>query len=108
MMRQITESDWKLFRQLQPVALDRFCQRVLSEVGGLASAAGRSSYERYVAVSQVMARRDKELANAFDNPRRSTALGQLVWIQSHKLLTDEEFARFSPDTRDVVQFLLAG
>jgi hypothetical protein len=67
MMRQITESDWKLFRQLQPVALDRFCQRVLSEVGGLASAAGRSSYERYVAVSQVMARRDKELANAFDN-----------------------------------------
>ena len=32
MQRTITEPDWKVFRQLHPVALDRFCQRVLAEV----------------------------------------------------------------------------
>lgn len=30
MEREIRESDWKLFRQLRPLALDRFCQRVLA------------------------------------------------------------------------------
>ena len=28
----IPERDWKLFRQLQPLALERFCEKVLSEI----------------------------------------------------------------------------
>ena len=32
MQRTISESDWKLFRQLHALALERFCERVLSEV----------------------------------------------------------------------------
>jgi hypothetical protein len=32
MTREINESDWKLLRQFQPLALERFCQRVLAEV----------------------------------------------------------------------------
>jgi len=35
----------------------------------------------------------------FNNPRRSTALLQLALIQSRDLLSEEEFARFSPETR---------
>src|SRR5438105_677068 len=106
MTRGITEADWKLFRQLQPVALDRFCQRVLSEVGRIASDTSKSSHERYLAVFNLLRRRDRELADAFDDPRRSTALRQLACLQSHGLLSDEEFARFSPETRDMVQFFL--
>jgi hypothetical protein len=102
----MTESEWKLFRQLREVALDRFCQRVLSEVARLASEGGKSSHDRYLAVFQLLGRRDKELADAFDGPRRSTALRQLASIQYHELLTDEEFARFRPETRDSVRALL--
>jgi hypothetical protein len=102
----MTESEWKLFRQLRTVALDRFCQRVLSEVGELAVDADRTSHERYLAVFRLMKRRDEELAAAFDNPRRSTALQQLACIQSHRLLTEEEFARFQPETRASVQVFL--
>ena len=107
MAREIGESDWKLLRQLHPAALDRFCGRVLSEVGRLASDTGKSSHERYRAVVELIGRRDGERADAFDDLRRSTALVRLACIRSHGLLTEEEFARFSPETRDAVQLLLA-
>ena len=46
----INESDWKLFRQLQPLALDRFCQRVLTEVRRLTADTDTSNHERYLAM----------------------------------------------------------
>jgi hypothetical protein len=54
-------------------------------------------------VYQLVRRRDKELADAFNDFRRSTAFFILGHIQSHDLLTEEEMARFSPETRAVVQ-----
>jgi hypothetical protein len=95
----MTESEWKLFRQLREVALDRFCQRVLSEVCTLAADPGKSNHDRYLAMFKLLKRRDRELADAFNDPRRSTALRQLACIRSLGLLTEEEFARFRPETR---------
>jgi hypothetical protein len=40
-MHEIGEPDWKLFRQLHPIARERFCERVLSELGPLASKTGK-------------------------------------------------------------------
>lgn len=106
MERGIHESDWKLFRQLQPLALERFCQRVLAEAGRLAADADKSHHERYLAVFKLLQRRDDELADAFNNPRRSTAFVQLARIQFQKLLSAEEFARFSAETRASVGLFL--
>jgi hypothetical protein len=106
MNRGIPEADWKVFRQLHPLALDRFCQRVLAEVGRLAAETGAGSHQRYLAVFKLLQRRDEELADSFDNPRRSTALIQLARIRAEGLLTDEEFARFSAETRASVQLFL--
>ena len=107
MFRSISEADWKVFRQLRVVALERFCERALAEVGALASSTDKSAHERYLAVFRLLEQRDRELADAFNGARRSTALRQLALIQSHRLLTEEEMGRFSPDTREAVQ-LLAG
>jgi hypothetical protein len=104
--RGISEPDWKLFRQLRALALERFCERVLSEVGQLAADAGKSAHERYLAVFQLLQSRDKELAGAFDDFRRSTAWRQLAVLRSWGLLSEEEFARFSPETRGAVQAFL--
>ena len=104
MWEQIKESDWKIFRQLRTLALERFCDRVLSEIESIASDAEKGSHERYLAVYRRIARRDKELADAFNNPRRSAALLQLARIMFMELLTEEEFARFSPETREAVGF----
>jgi hypothetical protein len=106
MERGFSESDWKLFRQLQPLALDRFCQRVLAEVARLAADTGRSSHERYLALFKLLQRQDEKLADAFNNPRRSTALAQLARIRAEGLLTEEEFARFSAEGRASVQLFL--
>jgi hypothetical protein len=103
--RGIGEADWKVFRQLRVVALERFCERALSEVGRLAAEAGQTPHERYLAVFRLLERRDRELADAFNNPRRSAALWQLARIQSHGLLTEEEMGRFSPEVREAVQLL---
>jgi hypothetical protein len=106
MMRTISEADWKVFRQLHPLALERFCEGVLSEVGSLASGTGKSSHERYLAVYQLIHQRDRELADAFNDLRRSTAFRQIAVIRSHKLWTEEEFSRFSPETRAVMGVFL--
>jgi hypothetical protein len=106
MSRDIPEADWKVFRQLHPVALERFCERVLSETARLTRETGKSSYERYLALFKLIGKRDGEIAACFDDMRRSTAVRQLVAIQSRGLLTDEEFARFSSETRATLQSLL--
>jgi hypothetical protein len=108
MARDISEPDWKLFSQLHPLALERFCEKVLAEVGQLASEAGQSAHERYLAVYRLLKRRDKELAQAFNDLRRSTALLQLAILRAQGLVSDEELARFSPETRGAVQLFQGG
>ena len=107
MLRDITEPDWKVFRELRAIALERFSQRVLSDIERIAGDAGKSAHKRYLAVCKLIERQDRELASAFDNPRRSAALLQLARIQSRHLLTEDEMARFTAATRDAVR-LLAG
>ena len=106
MERRIDESDWKLFRQLQPLVLDRFCQRVLADVTRIAADTDTSSHERYLSVFKLLQERDEELAATFDAARRSTALVQLARIRFQELLTEEEFGRFSQETRAAVQVFL--
>lgn len=49
-MSDIAESDWRIVRDLKPLILERFCQRVLAEVATQASSAGSSAQARYHAV----------------------------------------------------------
>lgn len=105
---RLSESEWKyLSRQLQPIALDRFCRRVLADLARLAEDDGTSSHERYRAVFQSIEERDRELADAFDGLRRSTAFSQLLRMRSLGLVTDEELAGFSPATRKAIGALRA-
>ena len=107
MLHEIKESDWKLLRQLHSVALERFCQRILEELERINSDSAKSFHQRYLAIFDVIKRRDKEIAQAFNDMRRSTALTHLTAIRSHGLLTEEEFLRFTPETCRVVEALLA-
>lgn len=108
MPREIKESDWKLFRQLHPVALERFSQRILSEIGSINAESAKSFHQRYLDIFEVIGRRDREMSQLFDDLRRSTALTQIALIQSRGLLTEEEFSRFSTETRSFVEAMLEG
>ncbi len=105
---KISEAEWKLFRKIHENALERFCDRVLAEAVQLATKPGESSHKRYVAVFELLRTQDKRMGQTFDNPGRSSALYQLASMRAQDLLTEEEFAGFSPETRAKVDFLLTG
>jgi hypothetical protein len=100
------EADWKYFRRLRETALDRFSQRVLSEVTELSAASSKSHHERYLAVYRLIRERDKELADMFDDLSRSTAVICLARMRSTGLVDDGEFAKFSDAARASVGHML--
>ena len=69
----IKESDWKVFRKLHGIALERFCQRVLEEVRRAADECEDDYHECYLRVYALIRSRDKTMAGAFNDPRRSQA-----------------------------------
>jgi hypothetical protein len=46
------------------------------------------------------------MAQIFNDPKRSNALMILARIRSTELLTDDEFATLSPETRNAIESLL--
>lgn len=98
----IKESDWKIFSNLQRVALERYCQRVLSQITAVANDEKRTYHERYQAIYGLIQKRDRELADAFDGPSRSTALIKLMLMRRLGLVTDQEFAGFSSETSQII------
>lgn len=105
MHRNVPESDWRVFRELREVALQRFCERVLGEVGRITQGSSSSHHERYLALFRLMQRRDDQLAHAFNDPARSRMVLQLSAMQMLDLLVPNELARFSQETRSMVASL---
>ena len=105
-MREIKESDWKLLRRVHPLALERFCERVLAEIDRVSHDGATSRHGRYLQIFGILQQRDLEMVRLFDNPRRSHALTMLAQIRSQGLLTEDEYSSLSPETRAAIQMLL--
>jgi hypothetical protein len=101
----MTEAEWKLLRALQPVALDRLCARILAEAEAVIADETRSSHERYLALYRLLRERDDDVADGFNDVRRSNAIQRMAFIVRMDLLTSDELERFSPQTRETVAFL---
>jgi hypothetical protein len=105
-MRDIKESDWKLFKPLRATALERFCERVLDDIARISSDSTKSKHERYLAIYQLVRERNKDIAPIFDYLRRSAAVRQLCAFRSHDLVTEQEIRRFSPELVKSVEDIL--
>ena|SRR2546426_12324722 len=99
MSRALPEADWKAFRKLHAVALERFCTRVIAELQAMASENAESHHDRYLRIFKLLKRRDDELAHAFDGLRRSSAVAQLGLMHRYGLVTEEEMSAFTMQTR---------
>ena len=106
MTRTIAEADWKVLRRLHPLALERFCERVLAEIEQATHNRLQSAHERYLDIFMTVERRDRDIARLFNDPKRSQALTMLTGIRSEGLLTDDEFSALSPETRNAIEMLL--
>jgi hypothetical protein len=101
----IPESDWKVFRELREVALERFCDRALQESRSLISDSTNTHYERFRALFGLVGERNRDIARGFDGPKRSAMLVQLSVIHSLGLLEPTDLARFSDETRETIESL---
>ncbi|GMV92102.1 MAG: hypothetical protein AMXMBFR82_18800 [Candidatus Hydrogenedentota bacterium] len=99
MSTQIPERDWRQFKLVHAELLERFCARVLEEIAVAVTSTDGTAHERYLRVSKLIEERDGELANAFDDFRRSTAEIQLIIMRRMGLLTDADLESFSEQTR---------
>jgi hypothetical protein len=104
-LHDVPESDWKVFRELQPIALERFCRQILSQVQTVLLDDSRTHHERYLEMFRLLRERDEELAHAFNNPARSRMIGQLVAVQVYGLLQPDEIERFTERTRETIALL---
>jgi hypothetical protein len=105
MAAHLPESDWKKFRRLREVALERLCDRTLQEIVRLAADASSGAHQRYLAIYELIQRRDREMARAFDDPRRSRVLQQLSAMHALGLLEVGELDAFTDETREAVELL---
>ncbi len=103
MSSDIPEVDWRRFKEVRTKLLERFCGRILEEVASASRDVEGTAYDRYLKVYKLIDERDKQLANAFDDFRRSTAVMQLGIMRRMKLLTDEDLSVFSEQTRNRVE-----
>ena len=103
----MTNGEWRAFRALREVVLERACERALTSVRKALDASA-SWHQRYLKASRLMMRdHDADIALAFDNPRRTDMLRQLAVMYRQGWVTDQELEQFSPSTRDSVT-LMAG
>jgi hypothetical protein len=104
MTSDIPESDWRCFKEVHTKAEERYCRRILEEVAAIVNEdAEGSGHDRYFKVCKLIKEHNKQMVNAFDDFRRSTAVMQLGIMRRMKLLTDEELMLFSEPTRTRIE-----
>jgi hypothetical protein len=72
---------------------------VLEECAETIRAADTSPHEQYLRLYRLLKDRDKDIAIAFDDLRRSTAIQRLASMILLGVVTDEELSQFSEATR---------
>ncbi len=91
------EPDWKRFKLLRKLAIERFCNGVLKEAAAIAENTEGGAHERYRQLYQLMDERDKEIVQLFDPHTRSRAAIQLIGLCQMWLVTEDELSVFSDD-----------
>jgi hypothetical protein len=99
MSLHIPEPDWRLFKRVHGELLERYCTRVLDELAASLKARDGTAHDRYVRAYKLLKDRDKDMARAFDDFRRSTAVMQLAIMRSMGLLTDGDLNVLSEQTQ---------
>ena len=103
MDRNIPEADWRQFKRVFPVLMERFCQRVLDDLAKLLRVGGSTAHDQYLRIYVLIQERDKDLGDAFDDFRRSTAILQLLKMRRLGLLSEEELSEFSEETQTIIR-----
>jgi hypothetical protein len=102
---QIPEADWRRFKEVHGVLLERYCAGILVELATALKAGEGTARERYLRAHRLIGQRHEDMARAFSDFRRSTAVMQLGIMRGMGLLTERELGMFSEKTQVCVRAL---
>ena len=94
------ESDWKIFKQIKEIALEKFCDICLVEFKGIIEDESKSMHDRYLLNYKKVQSRDKKLAQIFNGLSRSKAMIQLMGIRKEGIADDSLIQKLSDEFRD--------
>ena len=102
---EIPERDWKRWRELSKIALERYCVKILE--GAAKYKSGKdTAHGRYLKLWRYIRKHDLTIAIIFNNPRRSTAYSQMHAALSEGVITRDELAEFSDQTQQLIEIWL--
>ena len=107
-MSNFSEDDWKHFKKIQAIALDRFCARILKELQQHCTATAGPNFERFETALSTAKDGSNDYKRAFTDLRRSTAFMKLLQMVALGLISDEELKGFSAQTKAKVAEIHAG
>jgi hypothetical protein len=99
MFKDIPEPDWKLLRAFHDVMLELCSKRNNDVIRGILSDQSMSEYDRYLAVYRKVESQDKIVEKCFNDWRRSRAHLSILALRHFKLMSDDQFALLSEETR---------
>jgi len=107
-MGQIAERDWKVLRRIRDDALHRLSVRMLSGVRNMVSEVDLNgdAHSAFLSICRYVHDQNLELGDLFDDWRRSTAITTLMRWASAAIITEEEFADFSVETKELVRSMI--
>lgn len=91
------ESDWKKFKKIKELALERFCTDAMADFEEAIQKEDLSNHERYLYLYKLVEDADKRLSILFDGHSRSKAQLQLTLIRSEGLVEDYELEGLSDE-----------
>lgn len=100
------ERDWKVFRELREVALERLCERALRDAKAVLENSSKTHHERFLELYTLVGERNRDIARGFDGLSRSRMLEQIVFMHRLGLLEADELDRFSSSTREKIESLV--
>lgn len=100
------ESEWKKFKKLKDLCLERFCDRVLREAENICKSDDKTAHERYSDLYKLIMERDKELADAFDGLNRNKAFIQLMLMYRLGLVEEKQLDEFEYETKKSIREII--
>jgi hypothetical protein len=102
----IKESDWKRFKEIHQIAMDRYAQKCLHQVNYLLTDKDKPAADRFFEIRDAVRDREKTWRRLFEDYRRSTAIIQIMMMRADKLVADEEMIHFSDELRERIEQML--
>ena len=104
-MTGIPEQDWKRVKALKDKILNAICADILDEINQEIKNKEDNNHKAYLRVWEIVNTRDKDIADMFNDLKRSNAVFKLSLWYKNGYLTEKELNDFTQETQSTINAL---